>query len=124
VGLATLAAARATYGALRVAITDLKAHNLDVARRLGADERLAISAGDSPATTAARICAALGGAPEVVVDACGFQSSLDTAVAACATGGRVVMVGLGSPRCSLDLSDIVTREVDVLGSFRYAHWCA
>lgn len=120
IGLVTLAAARA-FGALSIAITDLKDFNLRMAQSMGADKVIRVSRGDTPADTAAQICEALSGAPEVIIDACGFESSMATALAACASGGRVVLVGMGqSGPLSLDLAAASVREVDVCGSFRYA----
>ena len=70
---------------------------------------------------AERLCEALGAQPDVVIDACGFESSMQTALHACASGGRVVLVGMGQPRITLDMSAASIREVEIVGSFRYCH---
>ncbi len=139
IGLMTLAAARA-FGALAIAVTDLKPFNLDMARQMGVrcagvnalslnaapltrhaqtDHAIHVQRTDSPADTAAAICEALHGHPDVVVDACGFETSMQTALLACASGGRVVLVGMGQSRMTLDLTAASIREVDVVG--RRAH---
>ncbi|KAI0266465.1 GroES-like protein [Gloeopeniophorella convolvens] len=43
--------------------------------------------------------------------------SMQTAI----TGGRVMLIGMGTRNTSLPLSAAATREVDIQGSFRYAH---
>jgi len=120
IGLCLLSVARAAYGSLRCAVTDMKPRNLAVATQLGANALL-VPPSEDGATTAARLREALGGPPEVVIDACGAQTSLHAAVAACASGGAVVLVGMGVAKRSIDVGAVVTREVDVRGSFRYAH---
>lgn len=119
IGLVTMASARA-FGALRIACTDLKAQNLRMATTW-ADHALLIDLKDSPQQTAARICDALGCQPDVIIDACGFESSMQTALHACASGGRVVLVGMGQTQVNLDVSATIIREVDVCGSFRYCN---
>lgn len=42
-----------------------------------------------------------------------------TALAAAAAGGRVVLVGMGQTEMSLPLGSASIREVDILGCFRY-----
>jgi len=121
IGLSTLAVAKAAYGALRLAITDVKQRNLAVAEGMGSDAALLIQPGETGAETAERLRSALGGAPELVIDACGAQTSLDAAIGTCASGGAVVIIGLAAQRPSIDMADVITREVDVRGSFRYAH---
>ena len=37
------------------------------------------------------------------------------------TGGKLMLVGMGTPNMSLPISAAATREVDVLGTFRYAN---
>jgi L-iditol 2-dehydrogenase len=37
------------------------------------------------------------------------------------TGGKVMLVGMGAPRLTVPLAAATIREVDVLGSFRYAN---
>ena len=42
-------------------------------------------------------------------------------VHAAVTGGKVMLVGMGSRNVTLPISAAATREVDIHGSFRYAH---
>lgn len=103
-----------------------------------------VSCADTPADTAARLCDALRGEPDVVIDCCGFEASMQSALIACARcgslglssllskhhglmrhrrharrGGRVVLVGMGAQRMTLNLAAAAAREVDLVGSFRY-----
>lgn len=42
-----------------------------------------VSRGDTPEDTAARLCAALGARPDVVIDCCGFEDTMQAALLAC-----------------------------------------
>lgn len=121
IGLVTLLAARA-FGANRIAISDLKDANLDMAQQLGADITLSASR-HAPAELAHHTAAMLPPhGPQVVIDCAGFQETMETALAACHSGGRVVLVGMGADgNLSLPLAHASTREVDILGSFRFAN---
>lgn len=150
IGLVTLLSAR-VFGADRVAVTDLAAPKLEVARQQGvrrqgsaaasvlallalrgahaslmhaprqAHATVHVSRGAAAEETAARLVEALGGPPAVVIDCCGFESTMHTALLACKRGGRVVLVGMAQPLMRLPLCAAAAREVDICGSFRYAN---
>ena len=47
---------------------------------------------------------------------------MQTALTACARGGRMVLVGMGAHgNVSLPLTAAAAKEVDIIGSFRYAN---
>ncbi|MBN0038580.1 L-idonate 5-dehydrogenase [Cellulosimicrobium cellulans] len=98
------------HGAARVVAVDLHEHALATARALGADETL-------PATEADAIAAVEA---DVVLECSGSTPGLESAVRGAARGGTVVLVGLmpSGPQPAL-LSLVVTRELDVRGSFRF-----
>lgn len=48
-------------------------------------------------------------------------SLMQTAMAACVPGGKVVLVGMGQNHMKLAMGTASCREVDLLGSFRYAN---
>eukprot|EP00775_Hariotina_reticulata_P005550 gene5550-5786_t len=60
-------------------------------------------------------------APDIVIDCVGVQQTLDTAVRAVAAGGKVVLVGMGAEDITLPAQLMTCKEVDLLGSFRYAN---
>lgn len=121
-GLVTLLVAQA-FGADAVAITDLKGDNLALATKLGATAAHCVQPGDSPADTAAALKAAVN-APhgfDVVIDCAGFESTMRTAIKAAVSGAKVVLVGMGQEEMTLPMAEASIREVDILGSFRYAN---
>ena len=40
---------------------------------------------------------------------------------AVASGGKVVVVGMGQSRCTLDTDHLITKELDVHGCYRYTN---
>jgi L-idonate 5-dehydrogenase len=95
-------------GAAAVTITDVCEAPLRIARRMGANAAINVS-------TDATVPAA-----DVAIEASGVPAGLDTCVASVRPGGRVVLVGL-LPQGSVPVAGnrVVTREVEVVGSFRF-----
>jgi L-iditol 2-dehydrogenase len=91
------------------------AHRLDAAKALAADI-LAISRAEP-----------LDGDDEedqgvdVAFECTGKESCMQTALYATRPGGKLVMVGMGTPIQTVPLSAAHLREVDILGVFRYAN---
>ena len=46
---------------------------------------------------------------------------MQTAIRACASGGRVVLVGMGQDDMELPMTLASVREVDIFGSWRYCN---
>ena len=46
---------------------------------------------------------------------------MQTAMEAVASGGKVVVVGLGADRCQLNTDHLITKELDIHGCFRYTN---
>ena len=58
---------------------------------------------------------------DVVLECTGAETCTQAAIYATRPGGRVVIVGMGSPVQTLPISAAALREVDILGTFRYAN---
>lgn len=119
IGLVTMLSARA-FGAPRIVIADVDDHRLSVAKSLGADATVKVSANtEDLAGEIERIQAAMGGDIDVSLDCAGFSKTLSTALEATRPGGRVCLVGMGHNEMTVPLTSAAIREVDVVGIFRY-----
>ena len=58
---------------------------------------------------------------DVVLECTGVEACTQTAIYATRPGGKVVIVGMGNPIQTLPISAAALREVDILGTFRYAN---
>jgi len=62
-----------------------------------------------------------GGGADVVVDASGAAQARKFAVECAAPNGTVVLVGQGSPSSDADHRDILTKELNIRGSYAYTN---
>ncbi|KAF7305982.1 GroES-like protein [Mycena chlorophos] len=58
---------------------------------------------------------------DVVFECTGAEPCIQMSVHAACVGGKVTLIGMGSRNVLLPISAAATREVDLVGSFRYAH---
>lgn len=58
---------------------------------------------------------------DVVYECTGAAPCIQMSIHAAITGGRVMLVGMGTGTLMLPVAAAATREVDILGSFRYAN---
>jgi L-iditol 2-dehydrogenase len=65
---------------------------------------------------ASRLCS-----PDIVIDCVGMQQTLEAAIKAVKPGGRIVLVGMGAEDIRVPAITITCKEIDLLGSFRYAN---
>jgi L-iditol 2-dehydrogenase len=116
IGLATLLAAKHS-GAGMVAITDVRDDRLEFSKTIGADIAFNVDTG-------------IGGEPElfsetplfdVAIDCTGMESAIRTSIKKVKPGGAVVLVGMGGDDINLPILETSTREIDLLGVFRYAN---
>jgi len=108
IGSLVVAAARRA-GAAEVVAADVSAASLAVARAMGADATVDVSAAPLPQDV------------EVVIEASGVPGALGPVLHAAAKGGVVVQVGnLPGTEVSAVLGDLVTRELTWIGSYRFA----
>ncbi len=97
-------------GAAEIVAVDLHDHPLTVARALGATRTLLATDVDAIAAVQA----------DVALDSSGSARGLASAIRGTARGGRVVMVGLlptGDQPVPMSLA--ITRELELVGSFRF-----
>lgn len=97
-------------GAARIVAVDVHAKPLEIARAVGADEVL--RAGDAEAVASVEA--------DVVIESSGSHHGLASAINGTVRGGKVVMVGLlpSGPQ-PVPISLAITRELELLGSFRF-----
>ncbi|WLP92859.1 L-idonate 5-dehydrogenase [Gordonia sp. NB41Y] len=100
----------ARAGAGHITAVDLHDYPLNVALQVGANE--VMSAADTETV------AAVGA--DITIECSGNSKGLASAIAATKRGGRVVMVGLlPSGEQPVPISLAITRELDLVGSFRF-----
>lgn len=112
--LAVLAAVRA--GAAEIIATDLTRAPLGIAARMGATQTIDLSA-DPDAFEA---LAAGKGTVDVTFECSGSAKAIQSACAVTRPGGTVVAVGLGG-ETPMPLGLVVTKELRIVGSFRFDH---
>ena len=133
IGLLACALAK-SYGASRVVAIDINQTRLDFALEQGfAEQVYCLPIADKAKTTddalrraKENISAALTefNMPDgfdIVFECTGAEPCIQMSIHAAVTGGKVMLVGMGSRNVTLPLSAAATREVDIHGSFRYAH---
>ncbi|OCH85834.1 GroES-like protein [Obba rivulosa] len=133
IGLLACALARA-YGAPRVVALDIDQRRLAFAKSAGfAHQTYCLPMGDRAKTSDEQLRRARENVQaalaefgqqdgfDVVFECTGAEPCIQMSVHAAATGGKVMLVGMGTRNVTLPLSAAALREVDILGSFRYAH---
>ncbi|KAI9904426.1 hypothetical protein N3K66_000955 [Trichothecium roseum] len=134
VGLLCAAMAKAT-GAATVVIADIQGDRVDFALANGfADAGVRVPMA-RPATTEAKleyareVAASVKGTDvkggvvgevDAVFECTGVETCLQTAIYATKPGGKVMLIGMGTPVLTLPISAAALREVDLVGVFRYA----
>jgi L-iditol 2-dehydrogenase len=116
IGLVTLQAAKAR-GATTLISTDVEDGRLALAKQLGATHTVNARR-DDPVGAIKDITG--GGGADVVLEAAGTALTIQQSLKAVRSGGRVIIIGL--PRedeVPLSMPDLLSRELDVGGLFRY-----
>jgi L-iditol 2-dehydrogenase len=115
IGLLTLLAVR-RRGAGTVVVTDRDPHRVELARALGADAAIDVSAGDP---VAAVLDATDGGGADAVFEAVGIAPTVAQSIAVARPGGHVTWVGNSAPEVPLPMQQLVTRELTVRGAYAF-----
>jgi L-idonate 5-dehydrogenase len=117
IGLLVVIAARAC-GATTIAVSDPLAERRQVAVAMGADVALDPTAGDFKDQVAARVDDGF----EVVFEASGAPPALKQAIESARRGSTVVQIGMFSaPELAVPVNQIMVREINFVGSFRYGN---
>jgi L-iditol 2-dehydrogenase len=136
VGMLT-AAALSVSGVTQIVIADIDAARLKIAAGLG-NGRFnlqthllprgppAASAEEAPLSTSELASEASNGAGlpdgfDRVFECTGIPSCVQLGIHASTAGGKLVLVGMGTPVQTLPLGAAALREVDIIGVFRYAN---
>lgn len=121
VGLLCAAVAR-VYGAAEVVSVDIVKKKLDMALEFAAtqvyESQSITSQNNADQLLAATGLKATGGA-DVVIDASGAESSIQTALHVVRKGGTYVQGGMGKSNITFPIMALCMKEVNVRGSFRY-----
>jgi L-iditol 2-dehydrogenase len=110
IGLVCVQAARA-FGATQVWVSDVNAHRLSLAERLGG----------VPVDVSERPIGDHGLEPDVLLECSGNARATRDAILTVTRGGRVVLVGMGSDDLPIPLPYVQDHELVLRGAFRYAN---
>jgi threonine dehydrogenase-like Zn-dependent dehydrogenase len=114
IGQACLLAAR-RLGIQALALSDVSASRRELCAQLGA-----AVIDPTGGNFADAVAGELGGPATLVVDAVGISQTVADALAASALGGRIVLVGMGSPQLELSAYPLSTAERSLIGAFTYS----
>ncbi|NVO16290.1 MAG: alcohol dehydrogenase catalytic domain-containing protein [Rhodoplanes sp.] len=104
-------------GPARLIVSDLSDSRLAVARRMGADRVV-----DPSKEKLAEVARAEsdGAGADVALEAVGATPTVQQAMGCLRLGGTAVWVGNSAKMIEVDMQEVVTRELTVLGSFLYS----
>ena len=116
IGLTVLKAAKAA-GTGNLVVSDVVDYRLDYAKAFGAD----VTINSKTEDPVARVMELTDGSgADVVFEAVGLEATVQQGIQMLAIGGRLTVVGMLSRTMTLDVLSIVTRELQVRGSYAYA----
>ncbi|MGX1759614.1 NAD(P)-dependent alcohol dehydrogenase [Streptomyces lydicus] len=110
IGLVAAQTARA-FGAREVLVTDVLPHRLALARAAGAT---ALDVSRTPLSEAEFT-------PTVLLECSGVPAVSGEAIRTVGRAGRVVLIGMGGSEAPLPVSRVQNYELELTGTFRYAH---
>jgi threonine dehydrogenase-like Zn-dependent dehydrogenase len=116
IGLMIFLVAR-RFGARQLAVVDVNPNRLSVLRSLGAD--LVVDASQTDPLPGI-LDWTQGNGVDFAIDAVGCSTSRQNCLSASAPGGTIVWIGLSELGCELEALSVVTREVDIRGSYAYS----
>jgi L-iditol 2-dehydrogenase len=105
-------------GAGEIIVVDLEDVRLDMARKLGATQTIDASK-ENPVERIKDLTRGFG--TEVVFESAGVASTTRQAIEVVGRGGRVVWVGIGEAVVPVPVLEVIDKELDVMGVFRYVN---
>ena len=120
VGLLSAAVAK-VFGAKKIVAVDILDSKLSFAQKFNKSDTFKPDMDASAEENAERLIQenALGLGADVVIEASGAESSVNTAVHALRPGGQYVQTGLGKPNISFPILAMSEKELHMHGAFRY-----
>ena len=115
IGLLALLAAR-LKGAGTIIVTDRIAHRLDLARQLGAD--IVVNAAERDPVAVVQD-ATNGAGAHAAIEAVGISATVQQALAVTRIGGHVTWIGNSAPEVTLNMQQVVTREITIRGTYGF-----
>jgi len=117
IGMVIAQAARA-YGADPVVGTDVVQYRLDKAEKIAIDKAFSGKIEDLKN----KIISYMGSEPDVVFESAGSPTTLKLSTDLVKRGGKIVLIGM-SPEdyVNINVGEILGKELDILGIFRYAN---
>ncbi|MBS7614486.1 galactitol-1-phosphate 5-dehydrogenase [Candidatus Bathyarchaeota archaeon] len=116
IGSMTLKAAKAAGAGLLI-VSDVVDFRLDYSKTLGAD----ITINSKTEDLVTRITELTNGSgADVVFEAVGLEATVQQGLRMLGIGGKLTIIGMLSKNMSLDVLSIVTRELQIRGSYAYA----
>ncbi|MCM3790153.1 NAD(P)-dependent alcohol dehydrogenase [Domibacillus indicus] len=118
IGLLTAAAAKMSGAGLIIGV-DLEQARLDKAKELGADEVINVKT-ESFEEKISEYTNGLG--VDVAIETAGSPAALKSMISGVRRGGKAVIVGMSSEdEAPLNIAQIISKEIDIRGVFRYHH---
>jgi L-iditol 2-dehydrogenase len=115
IGLLALLSVR-LKGAGKIIVTDRSPHRLELAKKLGAD--IVVNVAEQDAVEAVK--AATGGAgAHAAIEAVGITPTVQQALAVTRIGGHVTWIGNSAPEVTLNMQQVVTREMTIRGVYGF-----
>jgi L-iditol 2-dehydrogenase len=100
------------FGASQVVVTDVSDSRLALAGELGATDLVDVAATPLVDTDVQ---------PDVLLECSGHPQATVDAIRTLAPAGRAVLVGMGANVLALPLPHVQSREIELVGTFRYAN---
>ena len=119
VGFMVLLCAKA-FGATKIVVTDVNETRLQMAKEEGAHTTILTKTTDSPVKIAELAMEVINCEKfDTTFDCVGLESTVETAIHATSPGGKIIVIGVASPRVNIPLMKAVEAEIDIMGSFIY-----